>query len=73
MLRALAHPVMVRGFGAVVDGAHPHLLIEHLEGPTLRRLIRRDGTLPLEQPFHWPRTWPRLCTTWPRSAPSTST
>ena len=49
MLRALAHPVIVRGFGAVLDGPHPHLLIEHLEGPTLRRLIRRHGTLPLEQ------------------------
>ncbi len=49
MLRALAHPVIVRGFGAVLDGPHPHLLIEHLEGPTLRRLIRRHGKLPLEQ------------------------
>ncbi len=49
MLRALAHPVIVRGFGAVLDGPHPHLLIEHLEGPTLRRLIRRHGRLPLEQ------------------------
>ena len=28
---------------------HPHVLIEHLEGPSLRRLIRRDGAIPLEQ------------------------
>jgi serine/threonine protein kinase len=48
-LDALAHPVIVRGFGAVLDGEHPHVLIEHLEGPTLRRLIRRGGPLPIEQ------------------------
>ena len=48
-LERLAHPVVVRGFDAVLDGRHPHLLIEHLEGPTLRRLIRRGGALPMEQ------------------------
>jgi len=48
-LRRLAHPVIVRGFDAVVDGPHPHVLIEHLEGPTLRQLIRRGGPAPLEQ------------------------
>jgi eukaryotic-like serine/threonine-protein kinase len=48
-LATLAHPVLVRGFDAVLDGPHPHVLIEHLEGPTLRRLIRRGGALPLEQ------------------------
>jgi serine/threonine protein kinase len=48
-LTALAHPVIVRGFDAVVDGPRPHLLIEHLEGPTLRSLIRRHGQLPMEQ------------------------
>jgi serine/threonine protein kinase len=48
-LDALAHPVLVRGFDAVLDGPHPHVLIEHLEGPTLRSLIRRTGPLPLEQ------------------------
>jgi serine/threonine protein kinase len=48
-LEALAHPVIVRGFDAVLDGPRPHLLIEHLEGPTLRRLIRRGGALPMEQ------------------------
>jgi eukaryotic-like serine/threonine-protein kinase len=49
ILARLAHPVIVRGFGAVLDGPRPHLLIEHLEGPTLRRLIRRGGPVPLEQ------------------------
>lgn len=48
-LGRLAHPVIVRGFGAVLDGPHPHLLIEHLEGPTLRALLRRGGPLPMAQ------------------------
>ncbi|HYF24906.1 MAG TPA: serine/threonine-protein kinase [Baekduia sp.] len=48
-LAALAHPVVVRGFDAVLDGPHPHLLLEHLEGPTLLRLLRKHGPLPLEQ------------------------
>ena len=48
-LEQLAHPVLVRGFDAVLEGPHPHLLIEHLEGPTLGRLIRRHGPLPMEQ------------------------
>ena len=48
-LERLSHPVLARGFDAVLAGAHPHLLIEHLEGPTLRRIIRRGRTLPLEQ------------------------
>ena len=49
MLERLAHPVVVRGFDAVLDGPHPHLLIEHLEGASLRQLIRRHGALALEQ------------------------
>jgi serine/threonine protein kinase len=48
-LERLAHPVIVRGFDAVLEGAHPHLLIEHLEGPTLRRVIKKGGALPLQQ------------------------
>ncbi|MGZ8647630.1 MAG: serine/threonine-protein kinase [Solirubrobacteraceae bacterium] len=48
-LAHLAHPVVVRGFGTVADGRFPHLLLEHLEGPTLRELIDRDGPLSLEQ------------------------
>jgi serine/threonine protein kinase len=48
-LERLAHPVIVRGFGAVLDGPHPHVLIEHLEGPTLRSLLRRGGALPMAQ------------------------
>lgn len=48
-LAALAHPMLVRSFDAVLDGPRPHLLIEHLDGPSLRRLIRRDGQIPLQQ------------------------
>jgi eukaryotic-like serine/threonine-protein kinase len=48
-LGALAHPTLVRCFDAVLAGPRPHVLIEHLEGPSLRRLIRRDGAIPLEQ------------------------
>ncbi len=49
MLVRLAHPVVLRGFDAVLEGQHPHILVEHLEGPTLRRLIKRQGGLPLAQ------------------------
>lgn len=48
-LGALAHPTVVRGFDAVLDGPRPHLLLEHLEGPSLRRLIRREGAIPPQQ------------------------
>jgi serine/threonine protein kinase len=49
LLETLAHPVIVRGFDAVVDGPYPHVMIEHLEGPSLRRLLKRGGPLPPEQ------------------------
>ena len=48
-LGSLAHPTLVRCFDAILDGPHPHVLIEHLDGPSLRRLIRRDGAIPLQQ------------------------
>jgi eukaryotic-like serine/threonine-protein kinase len=48
-LDALSHPVILRRFDAVLDGPCPHLLVEHLEGPTLRRLLKAEGTLPLQQ------------------------
>lgn len=41
-LDALAHPSLVRGFDAVLDGERPHLVLEFLEGPRLSSLIRRD-------------------------------
>jgi eukaryotic-like serine/threonine-protein kinase len=48
-LEALAHPVLLRGFDAYMEGPHPHVVVEHLEGPTLKRLIKRNGRLPVEQ------------------------
>jgi serine/threonine protein kinase len=48
-LDALSHPVILRRFDAVLDGPHPHLLVEHLEGPTLRRLLKAERRLPLQQ------------------------
>jgi eukaryotic-like serine/threonine-protein kinase len=48
-LEALAHPVILRGFDAVLDPPHPHVLVEHLEGPTLRELLRSERTLPAQR------------------------
>jgi serine/threonine protein kinase len=48
-LARLGHPVLVRGFDAVLEGPFPHVLIEHLEGPTLYTLLERGDGLPLEQ------------------------
>ena len=48
-LESLSHPVLLRAFDAHIEGAHPHVVVEHLEGPTLRRLIKRNGALPIEQ------------------------
>src|SRR3954469_4036770 len=44
-----AHPARRRGFGAVLDGRFPHLVLEHLDGPTLDELLARSGPLALEQ------------------------
>ena len=48
LLQRLAHPIIVRGFGAVTGGRFPHLLLEHLDGPTLAQLLD-EGPLALEQ------------------------
>lgn len=49
LLDRLAHPVVVRGFGAVADGRFPHLVLEHLDGPTLDELLDQGGPLAIEQ------------------------
>jgi eukaryotic-like serine/threonine-protein kinase len=49
VLELLAHPVLIRSFDAVLDGPRPQVLIEHLEGPSLRRLLKRGGPLELDQ------------------------
>lgn len=46
---ALQHPVLPRSFGAVLDGAKPHLVLEFLDGPRLSTLVRRQGSLAVEQ------------------------
>jgi serine/threonine protein kinase len=48
-IERLAHPVVMRGFGAVLEPPRPHLVLEHLEGPTLASTIRRFGPLALHQ------------------------
>jgi len=47
-LRRLAHPMLLRSFGEVLDGERPYLLLEFIEGPRLSTLIRRWG-LSVEQ------------------------
>jgi eukaryotic-like serine/threonine-protein kinase len=49
LVERLRHPVIVRGFGAVLDGPRPHLVLEHLEGPRLSRAIRKQRALEPEQ------------------------
>jgi serine/threonine protein kinase len=49
LLERLAHPVVVRSFGAVLERPFPHLVLEHLDGPTLDELLQRHGALALEQ------------------------
>ena len=48
MLRRLAHPMLLRGFGAELEGERPHIVLELIEGPRLSTLIRRHG-VDLEQ------------------------
>jgi eukaryotic-like serine/threonine-protein kinase len=48
-LSRLQHPVVVRAFEVVDEGQYPHVLLEHLEGFTLRSTVRREGALPFEQ------------------------
>lgn len=43
ILDRLAHPVLLRSFDVVDGGPRPHLLLEHLEGPRLSTLLRKQG------------------------------
>jgi serine/threonine-protein kinase len=49
MVGELAHPSIVRGFHAVLDGDRPHLVLENLDGPRLSSLVRRHGPMPPQQ------------------------
>ena len=58
----LQHPNLGRGYALCLDAPHPHLLLEYVEGPTLRRLVAMD---------HSPRS--SGCPWRPISPPSSST
>jgi eukaryotic-like serine/threonine-protein kinase len=45
----LQHPVLPRSFGAVLEGGRPHLVLEFLDGPRLSTLVRKQGSLAVEQ------------------------
>ena len=45
MLARLAHPLLVRSFGAELAGERPQLVLEFVEGPRLSTLIRRYGLI----------------------------
>lgn len=49
LLERLNHPVIVRSFGADLEGRRPYVILEHLEGPRLSSLRRRYGVLLPEQ------------------------
>jgi len=48
-LAELRHPALVRSFDTILEGEHPHLLLEFLDGPRLSTLVRRHGPLSAEQ------------------------
>jgi serine/threonine protein kinase len=48
-LMRLNHPCIPRCFGATLEGERPHLVLEFLEGPRLSTLLRKYGSLPVEQ------------------------
>lgn len=48
-LMGLNHPVLLRCFGVVDQGSKPHLVLEHMEGPRLSTLLRKQKRLALDQ------------------------
>src|SRR5690606_1406122 len=48
-LAAISSPFVVRPLDVELQGPYPHLLVEYVEGPTLRRLLRRHGRLRPEE------------------------
>ena len=72
--RRLDHPVLLHGFDAVLDGEHPHLLLEHLEGPTLPAGSSAAGPRSRSSSScRWPCTSRRCSTTSAPRRRSTST
>jgi serine/threonine protein kinase len=46
LLERLTHPVLVRSFGATLEGSTPHLALEHVAGPSVRAVMRRGPMAP---------------------------
>lgn len=49
LLERLGHPILVRGFDAAVGGPFPHVLLEYLDGPNLREVVKEIGPLAPEE------------------------
>lgn len=49
MLQRINHPGVVRLFGVQRSGDRPHLVLEHIDGPTLSKLIATHGPIQLAQ------------------------
>ena len=49
ILRNMNHPVLSRLLDSRLEGDRPHLVLEFVEGPRLSTLLRRFGTLEIDQ------------------------
>jgi serine/threonine protein kinase len=49
LLQRLAHPILVRAFDAVLEGRYPHLLLEYVQGASLRESIEERVTLSVDE------------------------
>lgn len=48
-LESLGHPFIVRAFRSDPDGPRPHLVLEHLDGPSLHSVLRDRDRLSLDE------------------------
>ena len=57
---SLNHPAIVAVYDTGEDrgasGATPYIVMEYVEGDTLRDVLRREGPLPPERGWRWPQT-----------------
>jgi len=49
LLDKVRHPAIVRLLDAELDAERPHLVLAHVDGPSLSALISKQGPLPLQQ------------------------
>ena len=47
LVERLEHPVLVRGLDFVLDGAHPHLALEYVNGANLKDVLEAEAALPV--------------------------